>query len=186
MHVLEGLQLRFPVLLSSHLPDLCAVLLSSRLVRHSTQMHTKPLNLLWLLGQVRSSSGQGFHQPQLSQSVAQHSPPPRIPGHPGPIVRFCGRNFLDDPSRRQSPAHVGSCLVSKNVTSSENFSLSALHELPPTLIHARRLSEVPATWLSRTTNDGRRQGARSHLHPRDQSLEGSFQLHLNWMMRTDP
>ena len=64
VHVLEDLQLRFPVLLSGHLPDLCAVLLSSRFIRHSAQVHTKPLNLLWLLGQVPSSGRRLAKPPQ--------------------------------------------------------------------------------------------------------------------------
>ena len=81
-------------------------------------VRSKPFNLLRLLRQVWSPGGQGFHQPQLSQSVAQHSPPSRVPGHPGLVVRLRRRNFPDRPSRCASSAHVGSCLVSQDVTSS--------------------------------------------------------------------
>ena len=63
--------------------------------------------------------------------------------------------------------------------------LSALHELRPSFIHARRLKDVPAARLSCTTHNGCWQGAARRLHPGDQALKRPFQLHLNWVVRTD-
>ena len=109
VHVLEDLQLRFTKLLSGHVPDLYAVLLSSRLIRHSTQVHHEALSICsgcWgRCGRLVGKASINHSSRNLLLSTPHH--PPRIPGHPGPIVRFCGRNFSDDPSRCQYKA-VGS------------------------------------------------------------------------------
>ena len=65
-------------------PDFCAYLVCLRFFRHPAQVRSKPIDLFRVLRQVWPSGGHGFHHPQLSQSVAQHSPP----DHSGPVVRL--------------------------------------------------------------------------------------------------
>ena len=83
-------------------------------------MCSEPLNLLRLV--------YGFHQPQRSQSVAQHTPTSRASGHSGPVVRLRRCHFPDHPSRRTAPAHAGLRLCPNNVTDSQDFLLGAVHE----------------------------------------------------------
>ena len=133
--------------------------------------------VVWWAGASINHSSRNLLLSTLHQS--------RVPGHSGPVVRLRGRHFPDDPSRCQPSAHVSSCLIPKNVASSEDLLLSTLNELRPSFIHARRLIEVPAARFSRATDGGRWQSSRSRLHPRDQPLEQTFQLHLDRVIRAD-
>ena len=160
VYVLEVLHLGFSKRLAGHFPDLRASLICLRFFRHPAQVRSTPFGLFQLLRQVRPSGAPGFHQPQLSQSVAQHSPPSRVPGHPGPVVRLCLCHFPDHPPQRESSARAGPRLSSHDITASQDFLLGALHELCPSFVHARRLFEIPAARFTRAAYDGWWQGFR--------------------------
>ena len=102
--------------------------------------------------------------PYVSQSIAQHSPPSRVPGHSGPVVRLRKCHFPDHPTRSIAPAHAGLRLRPNDIAASQDFLLGALHAPRQTFAHVRRLFAIPTPRFTRAANDGVWQLSRWRLH----------------------